>query len=62
MVFNLSSEAFLAISGTTAVTIGFALKDVAASFMAGISILTNKLFQVGDRISFGGYYGEVTEI
>lgn len=62
MVFNLSPEALLAISGTVAVTVGFALKDVAASFLAGISILTNKPFQVGDRISFGEYYGEVKEI
>ncbi|MEO0814287.1 MAG: mechanosensitive ion channel domain-containing protein, partial [Myxococcota bacterium] len=62
MVFNLSPEALLAVSGTVAVTLGFAFKDVAASFLAGISILTNKPFQVGDRISFGGYYGEVKEI
>ena len=62
MVFNLSSEALLAVSGTVAVTLGFAFKDVAASLMAGLSILTNKPFTVGDRISFGGYYGEVKEI
>lgn len=62
MVFNLSSEALLAVSGTVAVTLGFAFKDVAASFLAGLSILTNKPFQVGDRISFGGFYGEVKEI
>jgi len=62
MLFNLSSQALFAISGTVAVTVGFALKDVAASFMAGISILINKPFQVGDRITFGGFYGEVTEI
>ncbi len=61
-VFNLSSEALFALSGTLAVTAGFALKDVAASFLAGITILINKPFQVGDRISFGGYYGEVKEI
>jgi small-conductance mechanosensitive channel len=61
-VFNLSSEALFALSGTLAVTVGFALKDVAASFLAGISILVNKPFRVGDRISFGGYYGEVKEI
>lgn len=61
-LFQLSSEAMLALSGTIAVTVGFALKDVAASFLAGITILTNKPFQVGDRISFGGYYGEVKEI
>ncbi len=61
-LFVLSSEAVLALSGTLAVTIGFGLKDVAASFLAGILILFNRPFQVGDRISFGGYYGEVTEI
>lgn len=61
-LFTLSSEAIFALSGTIAVTIGFALKDVAASFMAGITILVTKPFQVGDRVSFGGFYGEVVEI
>jgi len=61
-LFNFSSQALFALSGTLAVTAGFALKDVAASFLAGISILINKPFQVGDRIHFGGFYGEVKEI
>lgn len=61
-LFVLSPQAVLALSGTLAVTVGFGLKDVAASFLAGILILINKPFQVGDRISFGGFYGEVTEI
>ncbi|MBN1654006.1 MAG: mechanosensitive ion channel [Deltaproteobacteria bacterium] len=61
-LFRLSSQVLFALSGTLAVMVGFALKDVASSFMAGISILINKPFQVGDRISFGGYYGEVKEI
>ncbi len=62
MLFTLSSQAWLALSGTLAVTLGFALKDEAASFLAGLSILINKPFQVGDRITFGGFYGEVREI
>ena len=62
MVFNLSSEALLAVSGTVAVTLGFAFKDIAASMLAGVTILANKPFVVGDRISFDGYYGEVKEI
>jgi small-conductance mechanosensitive channel len=61
-LFILSSEALFALSGTIAVTLGFALKDIAASFLAGILILINKPFQVGDRISFSGFYGEVKEI
>ncbi|MBN2359933.1 MAG: mechanosensitive ion channel [Deltaproteobacteria bacterium] len=61
-LFNFSSSAMFALSGTIAVAVAFALKDVAASFMASITILLNKPFQVGDRIQFGSYYGEVTEI
>jgi len=61
-LFDLSPEALFALSGTAAVTIGFALKDVAASFLAGITILVSKPFQVGDRVTFGGFYGEVREI
>lgn len=30
--------------------------------MAGVLILINEPFQVGDRIRFGDYYGEVREI
>lgn len=61
-LFRLSSSALLALSGTLAVVVGFALKDVGASMLAGLSILVNRPFQVGDRISFGGFYGEVIEI
>lgn len=61
-LFRLSSEAILALSGTLAVAGGFALKDVASSFLAGITILVNRPFQVGDRIHFDGFYGEVKEI
>lgn len=61
-LFILSDEMVLALSGTIAVTIGFALKDLAASIIAGITLLVDKPFQVGDRISFDGFYGEVVAI
>ncbi len=60
--FRLSKELLFAVGGTVAVTIGFALKDLAASLIASLTILLDKPFQVGDRISFGGTYGEVTAI
>jgi small-conductance mechanosensitive channel len=60
--FNLSKEVLLAITGTAAVTVGFALKDFAASILAGIIIIIDRPFQVGDRIQASGYYGEVTSI
>lgn len=61
-LFVLSDEMILALSGTIAVTVGFALKDLAASIIAGITLLVDKPFQVGDRIHFDGYYGEVVAI
>ena len=59
---QLSQEVILALAGTAAVTIGFALKDLAASVLAGITILIDRPFQVGDRVTFDRYYGEITEI
>jgi small-conductance mechanosensitive channel len=61
-VFELSAQALFALSGTLAVAAGFLLKDVAESIVAGLSILISRPFSVGDRISFGGYYGEVKDI
>ncbi|MDP2340443.1 MAG: mechanosensitive ion channel [Deltaproteobacteria bacterium] len=61
-VFTFSDQALLALGGTAAVAIGFALKDLAAAVLAGITILLDKPFQVGDRVTFDGQYGEVQAI
>lgn len=59
---NLSDQALLALGGTIAVTLGFAFKDSAASVMAGLTILVDKPFQVGNRVTVGKYYGEIISI
>jgi len=59
---TLSKEAWLGLAGTIAVTVGFAVKDLASSIIAGLTILIDRPFQVGDRVSFGGYYGEIRAI
>jgi small-conductance mechanosensitive channel len=59
---NLSRDVVLALTGTAAVTIGFALKDLAASVLAGIIIIVDRPFQVGDRVTFAGVYGEISSI
>jgi small-conductance mechanosensitive channel len=61
-VFVLNREMLLALGGTIAVTVGFALKDLTASVIAGITLLVDKPFQVGDRVTFNGYYGEIVTI
>lgn len=61
-VVRLSDQALLAVGGTLAVALGFAFKDLATSVMAGLILLFDRPFQVGDRIEFGGEYGEVRQI
>ncbi|MEM9492389.1 MAG: mechanosensitive ion channel domain-containing protein [Myxococcota bacterium] len=61
-VINLEREAVLALSGAIAVTVGFALKDLASSVLAGITILFDRPFQVGDRVTVAGHYGEISTI
>jgi small-conductance mechanosensitive channel len=52
----------LAVSGTLAVALGLSLKDLIASVVAGVILLFDRPFQVGDRITFEGAYGEVQTI
>jgi small-conductance mechanosensitive channel len=59
---NLSREVVLALAGTVAVTIGFALKDLASSILAGVTLIIDRPFQVGDRVKFAEFYGEITTI
>lgn len=62
VIFVLTDQVLLALGGTIAVTVGFAFKDLAASVIAGITLLVDKPFQVGDRVSFNGFYGEIVNI
>jgi len=55
-------EILLAIAGSAAVAVGISLKDIVASVVAGIVLLFDRPFQVGDRVSFGDTYGEIVGI
>ena len=61
-VLKITPEVLLAVGGTLAVAVGFALKDFVSSIVAGLIILVDRPFQVGDRVSFDGWYGEITHI
>ncbi len=52
-------ELMLALLGSTTFAVGFALKDLAASLISGITLVLAPPFQVGDRIRFRDIYGEV---
>jgi small-conductance mechanosensitive channel len=55
-------QLLLTLLGSAAVAIGFALKDIAASMVAGLIIIFDKPFQVGDRVTFQGNYGDIVAI
>ena len=60
--FRVDDRVLTMIGGTIAVSVGFALKDLTASFVAGLTIMIDRPFQVGDRVTFEGHYGDITAI
>ena len=59
---RLDPTALTVIGGALAFAVGFALRDLMASFIAGITIMFDRPFQVGDRVSYGGEYGDIIKI
>ncbi|CAH8191972.1 Small-conductance mechanosensitive channel [Vibrio aestuarianus] len=62
MSFRINDQILALIGGTLAVSVGFALKDLAASFIAGLTVMIDRPFQVGDRVTFEGNYGDIITI
>lgn len=60
--FRVDERILALIGGTIAVSVGFALKDLTASFVAGLTIMIDRPFQVGDRVTFEGHYGDIVTI
>lgn len=52
----------LALGGSTAVAVGFAFKDLASSIVAGLIVIFDRPFRVGDRVAFQSYYGDIVAI
>jgi len=59
---RLDPTALAVIGGALAFAIGFALRDLVASFIAGVTIMFDRPFQVGDRVAYGGEYGDIIKI
>jgi len=59
---HFDAQVLTLLGGTAAVAVGFAVRDLVASFIAGIMIMIDQPFQVGDRVAFGGEYGDITAI
>jgi small-conductance mechanosensitive channel len=59
---RLDSTTLTVIGGSLAVAVGLSLRDLVASFIAGITIIFDRPFQVGDRVAFAGEYGDIIKI
>ncbi|HDS46138.1 MAG TPA: mechanosensitive ion channel [Methanomicrobia archaeon] len=61
-ILQLTSTQLVAFSGVLGAVLGFGLKDLFADIIGGLVISVEKPYQIGDKVHFGGYYGEVTDI
>ncbi len=61
-VFRPPLASILAFSASIGVAIGFAAQDFVKNIFGGIVIITDKPFQIGDKIQVGNHYGEVIGI
>ncbi|MGE0113526.1 MAG: mechanosensitive ion channel family protein [Steroidobacteraceae bacterium] len=59
---RLDATALAVIGGALAFAMGFALRDLVAAFIAGITIMFDRPFQVGDRVTYAGEYGDIVKI
>jgi len=61
-VFDISAQNLFAAAAAIGVAVGFAAQDLLKNIFGGLVIISDRPFQVGDKISVGGTYGEVTSI
>ncbi len=59
---RLDSTALTVIGGALAFAVGFAMRDLVAAFIAGVTIMFDRPFQVGDRVEYAGEYGDIIKI
>ena len=59
---RLDPTAMAVIGGALAFAVGFAMRDLVAAFIAGVTIMFDRPFQVGDRVNYGGEYGDIMKI
>lgn len=62
LCLRIDATTLTVLGGTLAFAVGFAMRDLMAAFIAGITIIFDRPFQVGDRVLFAGEYGDVIKI
>lgn len=60
--FRFDEETLKIIGGALAFAVGFAMRDLVAAIIAGVMIMFDRPFQVGDRVMYAGEYGDILQI
>jgi len=61
-ILRLSTTQLLAVSGLIGAAIGFGLRDLVAGVVGGLVLVTERPYQVGDKVTLDDNYGEVVDI
>lgn len=59
---SLQAGNIIELLGITSIAIGFAFRDVAQNFLAGILLLLTQPFRIGDQVIVSGFEGTVEDI
>jgi small-conductance mechanosensitive channel len=62
VIFQVDYQALIAAAAAVGVAVGFAAQDLLKNLFGGIILVFDQPFQVGDKITVGGTYGEVVSI
>jgi len=61
-IFNIASSQLILFSGLLGAGLGFGLQNLFSDVVGGILTVVERPYQIGDKITMGGYYGEVKDI
>ena len=62
VIFQVDGRSLMTAAAAIGVAVGFAAQDLLKNVFGGLVIISDRPFQVGDKISVGGTYGEVSSI
>jgi len=61
-IFKIFGPEIFLLAGLLGAAIGFGIKDLFSDIVGGLVITFEKPYQIGDKITIGNYFGEVTDI
>ena len=57
--FQINAQTLKVIGAALVFALGFAMRDLLAAVVAGVTIMFDRPFQVGDRVNYAGQYGDI---